>query len=64
MKEDWEKYFKEKEGENPFEDYPIGVWNSTYCHFCPNCAKPVVLCNCTENDSTIKTEKVEKTKVD
>jgi rRNA maturation endonuclease Nob1 len=44
-KQDWEKYFKEKE-ENPFKDYPLGVWYSHYTHFCPQCGKPIFLCVC------------------
>jgi hypothetical protein len=44
-KEDLEKYFKEKE-ENPFKNYPLGLWRSNYVHFCPECQKPVLLCVC------------------
>jgi hypothetical protein len=45
-KEEWEKYFKEKE-RNPFENYPIAPSPfGGYCYYCPECLKTIWECAC------------------
>ena len=62
IKEGRKKQFvEEKKEENPFKNYPLGVWMGSYCYFCPECGKPVPLCMCSVSNESKK--KIEGIKV-